>query len=100
MGLPREPYVMRPGFEVLSEAETQDVDRLRRDAHEFYQFYGRHRIYFNAGVCDLLDRFGRLSFFIPSNYHNVVYKDKDGKLYVSPKVKEAWDGAVATIPEF
>ena len=98
-GPPKEPYTMRPGYEVLSPEEKKHVDDLRHAVSDFYQFYGRLRIYFTPEACSLLDRFGALASFLASNYHNIAYKDKDGKPYVNPKVKQVWDAAVGTIPQ-
>jgi hypothetical protein len=94
-----EPWVIRPGYEALNEDEQKDVDELSRQALDFHQFYGRHRIYFSQTACDLIDRFATLSSFLGMNYHNVAIKDKDGNLWVNPEVKRVWDGAVATIPQ-
>lgn len=99
-GPPKEqPFSLRPGYEVLSSDERKDVDSLRSVASDFYQFYGRLKIYFTPEACDLLNRFGALSSFLASNYHNIAIKDKEGKPYVNPRVKEVWDGAVRTIPQ-
>jgi hypothetical protein len=96
---PREPYELRPGYELLSEPEQKDIENLQRDAHEFQGFQTRNRIYFSPAACELLDRFGSLSFFFASNYQNVALKDKDGELLVNPEVKRVWDVAITTIPQ-
>jgi hypothetical protein len=96
---PKEPYELRAGYEVLSREEQDDVEDLSRVASDFSQFYGRLKIYFTPEACDLLNRFGVLSSFLASNYHNIALKDREGKPYVNPRVKEVWDGAVGTIPK-
>jgi len=97
--LPPGPSRIRPGYEELGPSEQKGVDDLRRLVSDFYQFYGGLRIYFTPEACDLLDRFGTLSSFLASSYDSIALKDREGKLYVNPKVKEVWDGAVSTIPQ-
>jgi len=96
---PKEPYELRAGYEVLSREEQDDVEDLSRVASDFSQFYGRLKIYFTPEACDLMNRFGLLSSFLASNYHNIALKDREGKPYVNPKVKQVWDAAVGTIPQ-
>jgi len=48
-GPAKEPYEIRPGYEDLSLSERQGMDHLSRVVSDFYQFYGRLRIYFTAG---------------------------------------------------
>jgi hypothetical protein len=98
-GPPKDQFPLRPGYELLSSEEQRDVDSLRGVVSDFYQFYGRHKIYFTPEACELLNRFGTLSSFLAWNYHNIALKDKEGKPYVNPEVKEVWDGAVGTIPQ-
>jgi hypothetical protein len=98
-GPEKEPFEIRPGYEVLSTSEQKAVDSLASIARDFYQFYGRNRIYFSPEACDLLYRFGSISFFFAGNYHNIAYKDKDGKPYVNPEVKRVWDEAIKSMPQ-
>ena len=94
----RESWKMVPGIHFLNADEEKQVKELSSGTKDFYEFYGKYKIYFTPQVCDLIDRFSTLAYYLAVNYQNVALKDRDGKLYVNPEIKEVWDKAIEAIP--
>ena len=94
----REPWELKQGIDTLDEDEEKAVKSLSHLCSEFYKFYGSNKIYLSPDMCALIDKFSNLASYTAFNYQNVSIKDKDGELMVNPKVKEAWNQAVDTIP--
>lgn len=92
------PYVPRSKQIGLTAEEQQRVDAVKACNNKLFEFYSRNKIYFNPAICELTDRFCGLTSYMEMNYHNVTYKDEDGKLIVTLEVKEVWDKAIETIP--
>jgi hypothetical protein len=95
----REPWDLKPGFELLSGDEEACVKGLSDSLSDFSQFFAKNRIFFPVRTCEVIDRFALLSGFLSINYRNVTFKDSDGNLYVNPQVKKTWDAATNTIPQ-
>ncbi|TKJ34601.1 MAG: hypothetical protein CEE38_17150 [Planctomycetes bacterium B3_Pla] len=83
----------------LRPDEKKMLEKLTSANLEFWNFYKKKKIYFSTRVCDLVDRFSGLAFFLESNYENVTFKDGAGNILVNPKVQEVWDKASKTIPQ-
>lgn len=94
----RQDWEMKPGIHTLIEHEQARMDELSSKTRNFFEFYGRHKIYFDPGICDLIDRFSTLSSYLATNYEEIALKDNEGNLYVNPEVKRVWDKAIETIP--
>lgn len=94
----RQNWEMIPGIHFLDANEEKQLKELSLLISEFYNFYSSHKIYFTPQVCDLIDRFAGLAAYLKMNYGNIALKDKDGKLYVNPEIKEVWDKAIEAIP--
>jgi len=94
----RQQWEMIPGIHFLDANEEKQLKELSALISEFYNFYSTHKIYFTPQVCDLIDRFAGLAAYLKMNYQNVALKDKDGKLYVNPEIKDVWDKAIEAIP--
>ena len=94
----RHPWEMIPGIHFLDANEEKQLKELSTLISEFYNFYSSHKVYFTPQVCNLIDRFAGLAAYLKMNYENIALKDKDGKLYVNPEIKEVWDKAIEAIP--
>jgi hypothetical protein len=94
----RQPWELAPGLELLDKDEEAAIKELSSCSSELYRFYGRYRLFFPRSACESIDRICTLASFLSVNYQNVALKDKDGNLYVDPKVKSTWDQAMAVIP--
>ncbi len=93
------PYIPRSKQIGLSAEEQQAIDAVKACNMELFEFYRKNKIYLSLTVCELTDRFCTLASYLAMNYHNVTFKDKEGKLIVASKVKEVWDMAIETIPK-
>lgn len=94
----RESWEMVPGIHFLNADEEKQVKELSSKTKDFYEFYGKYKIYFTPQVCGLIERFSTLAYYMAVNYQNVALKDRDGNLYVNPEIKEVWDKAIEAIP--
>jgi len=93
------PHFPSPPKEIgLTAEEQKKIDAVHACNKELFEFYRRNKIYLSIIVCDLTDRFCTLASYLAMNYHNMVYKDEAGNLYVHRKVKDVWDKAIETIP--
>ena len=95
----REAWQLKDGIDTLRPEEQERIDALNNSLTEFYEFFGKHRLYFSSEVCELIDRFATLASYQAMNYQNVALKDEEGNLLVHPSVKETWDLAIEKAPE-
>ena len=96
--LKRRPWELAPGLELLDKEEEAAIKQLSDCSSDLFQFYGKNRLFFPTVACDAIDRICTLAGFLAMNYQNVAIKDRDGNLYVNPKVKATWDQAMRVIP--
>jgi hypothetical protein len=92
------PCIPQSGWTDLTDEEKKNIDEARACNEKLFEFYRRNKIYLSLVVCELTDRFCTLASYMAMNYHNVTFKDEDGKLVVASVVKEVWDKAIETIP--
>ena len=94
-----KPWELTPGIDTLDPDEEKQLQELKQMTREFFEFYGKNKIYFPPDICEQIDRLATVSGGLSMNYENVAIKGPTGELLVNPKVKDLWDAAVAIIPQ-